>query len=246
VPADKSARPPRKPAADRDFDIAFAEAAEIGGWLTRDQAFVLWSEAKLVPAGGRIVEIGSHRGRSTVILGGAAPNSTVVAIDPFVGGAMFGGPATKHIFLANIADAGLTDRIDLRQAKSTDLRPQWDQPIDLLYIDGKHDFWTLSDDLRWTAHLDAGQHVLIHDAFSSVGVTLGLLRHVLPSRRLRYLDRTGSLARFEVVAPAYADRLRLLAEMPWWIRNLGIKVLLRLKLFPIARLVGHHDTADPY
>jgi hypothetical protein len=96
--------------------------------------------------------------------------AAVVAIDPFVGGAMFGGSATKHIFLASIDAAGVAERIDLRQAKSIDLRPLWDQRIDLLlYIDGKHDYWTLSDDLRWTQHLNTGQHVLIHDAFSSIG-----------------------------------------------------------------------------
>ena len=43
-----------------------------------------------------------------------------------------------------------------------------------------------------------------------------------------------------------ADRLRMLAELPWWLRNVGIKVLLRLRLYPLARLVGHHDRADPY
>jgi hypothetical protein len=72
---------------------------------------------------------------------------------------------------------------------------------------------------------------------------------VLPSRRLRYLDRIGSLARFEVAAASpvsRADRLRILAELPWWLRNVGIKVLLRLRLYPLARLAGHSDRADPY
>ena len=69
---------------------------------------------------------------------------------------------------------------------------------------------------------------------------------MLPSRRLRYLDRTGSLARFEIAAVSRADRLRMLAELPWWLRNVAIKVLLRLRLYPLARLAGHHDRADPY
>ncbi len=38
----------------------------------------------------------------------------------------------------------------------------------------------------------------------------------------------------------------MLAELPWWWRNVGIKVLLRLRLRPLARLAGHRDTADPY
>lgn len=232
-----------RPAAERpDFDEVFRP--DIGGWLTRAQARLLWECASAVPAGGRIVEIGSHQGRSTVVL--AAGRATVVAIDPFVSGAMFGGLATKDRFEANIARAGVADRVELRQTKSTDLRPGWSDPIDFLYIDGKHDYWTLSDDLRWTEFLPAGGLVAIHDAFSSIGVTLGLLVHALPSRRLRYLRREGSLALFQVGPVSRADRLRFAAQLPWWIRNVGIKVLLRLRLRPVARLVGHHDSADPY
>jgi predicted O-methyltransferase YrrM len=246
VPPDQTSASRVRPPPDPAFDAVFAKAADIGGWLTRDQAYSLWSEAQTIGAGHRIVEIGSHQGRSTVVLAAAAPEATVVAIDPFVGGAMFGGLATKDKFLANLDRTGVRGQVDLREAKSTELRPLWREPIALLYIDGKHDYWTLSDDLKWTEFLSDGGRVLIHDAYSSIGVTLGLLRHALPSRRLRYLDRTGSLARFEVGTPSRADRLRILGEMPWWIRNVGIKILLRLRLYPIARLVGHTDTADPY
>ena len=244
--------PPQQPAtpAHPDFEDVFGQAREIGGWLTEAQARTLWDEARRVPAGGLIVEIGSHQGRSTVVLAAAAPQAKVVAIDPFVGGTMFGGLATREKFQANLAVTGLTGRVDLRQAKSTELRPSWAEPVGFLYIDGKHDYWTLSDDLRWSEFLPDGARVCIHDAYSSIGVTLGLLRHVLPSRRLRYLDRTGSLARFEIAAASSpvsaADRLRILAEVPWWLRNVGIKVLLRLRLYPLARLAGHHDRADPY
>jgi Methyltransferase domain len=244
--------PPQQPAtpAHPDFETVFGQAREIGGWLTEAQARALWDEARRVPAGGLIVEIGSHQGRSTVVLAAAAPQAKVVAIDPFVGGAMFGGLATRDRFQANLELTGLTGQVDLRQAKSTELRPSWTEPVSFLYIDGKHDYWTLSDDLRWSEFLPDGARVCIHDAYSSIGVTLGLLRHVLPGRRLRYLDRTGSLARFEIApmtAPvSAADRLRILAELPWWLRNVGVKVLLRLRLYPLARLAGHHDRADPY
>lgn len=226
------------------FDDVWAGAGGIGGWLTPAQARLLWEQAAVVPAGGLIVEIGSHQGRSTVVL--AAARARVVAIDPFVGGAMFGGAATREKFLANLAAAGVADRVELREVRSTSLRPDWAEPIDLLYIDGKHDYWTVSDDLRWASFLPAGGRVAIHDAFSSIGVTLGLLRHVLFSRRLRYLSRVGSLALFEVSLPSRADRLRMAAQLPWWLRNVGIKILLRLRLYPVARVFGHHDRYDPY
>ena len=42
------------------------------------------------------------------------------------------------------------------------------------------------------------------------------------------------------------DRLRRLASLPWWLRNIVVKVLLRLRVRPLARLLRHDDTADPY
>jgi len=86
----------------------------------------------------------------------------------------------------------------------------------------------------------------VHDCFSSIGVTLGVLRHVLPAADLRYEGRAGSLALFRVGRPTRADRLRILGELPWWIRNVFLKVLLRLRLRPVARLFGHDSPYDPY
>lgn len=226
------------------LDEVLARVEGIGGWLTVEQARLLWEQAVAVPDGGLIVEIGSHQGRSTVVL--ASGPASVVAIDPFVGGAMFGGLATREVFLANLAAAGVSGRVSLRQERSTSLRPAWTSPIDFLYIDGKHDYWTVSDDLRWAVFLPSGGRVAIHDAFSSIGVTLGLLRHVLFSRRLRYVRRVGSLALFEVAVPAWSDRGRMAQQLPWWLRNVGIKILLRLRLYPVARLFGHTDRYDPY
>jgi hypothetical protein len=66
------------------------------------------------------------------------------------------------------------------------------------------------------------------------------------ARRLAYRDRTGSLARLDVRRPSVPDRLRPAGELPWWVRNLTVKVLLRLRLRAVARLLGHDDAADPY
>jgi hypothetical protein len=224
------------------FETAWIRADAIGGWLTRDQAHALWDAARAVPAGGRILEIGSHQGRSTVVLASAARarGARVIAVDPFLAGGMFGGPATRGRFTANIDAAGLSGTVRLITQKSTALRPTWREPLDMLFIDGKHDYWTVSDDLRWAAYLRDGASEFVHDAFSSVGVTLGLLVHALPARNLRFVGRTGSLARFEVGAPTARDRLRMLAQLPWFARNVAIKIILRL-----GRLVRHH-APDPY
>lgn len=240
MPVNESVTPGSSSSDSPEFATVFAAAENLGGWLTRSQAESLWREARRVPAAGRIVEIGSHQGRSTTVLALSSSTAQVVAIDPFVDGALFGGIATKDRFLANINTAGVSERVELLESRSTDLRANWTGRIDLLYIDGKHDYWTCSDDLRWAVHLPAGGVMLVHDAFSSIGVTLALIRHLLFGKRLRYLDRRGSLARFEVGHPSLRDRLRMVSQLGWWVRNIGIKIMLRG-----ARLFGS-TKPDPY
>ena len=215
--------------------------------MTRAQGEALWQAARRLEKGDVVLEIGSHQGRSTIVLGAAARTvgATVIAVDPFVDGRLFGGSPTRQLFERNIRHAGLDDVVELVAGYSTELRPDWDRPIQLLYIDGKHDYWTYTDDLRWSVHLGTGAEILVHDCFSSVGVTLGVVLKMLGTR-YTYLDRSGSLARFTLRPPSPADRLRLLGELPWFTRNVLVKLLLRLRLRPLTRLLGHHEPVDPY
>lgn len=234
--------------AESDFADAWALADAIPGWLKEGQARLLFDHARRLPPGSRVLEIGSHQGRSTVVLAKALEpiGGRVICVDPFVEGRLFGGTPTRVKFERNVADADVAALVELVAEYSTRLRPRWTDSFDLLYIDGKHDYWTLSDDLRWSEHLPPGGAVLVHDAYSSIGVTLGILAHVLPSRRLRYARRSDSMALFFKERPTARDRWRILREMPWWIRNVVVKVLLRLRLRPVARLLGHDSPYDPY
>lgn len=233
---------------DAAFDHAWVRADAVAGWLTPAQGRLLWDSARTLPEGARIVEIGSHQGRSTVVLGLAAAEvgARVTAIDPFVEGAMFGGQGTRAKFEANIAAAGLADVVDLVPMRSQDALVGWDQPIDLLYIDGKHDYWTVVDDLGWTQHLVPGALTLIHDSFCSVGVTSALLDQVLVRGRLRYLRRETTMAVFDRAVPTSADRRRLAAQLPWFTRNVTIKAARRVHATPLLRALGHDSPYDPY
>ncbi len=227
----------------RDFEAVWQVARDIGGWLTEDQARVLHRAAQSV-APGRVVEIGSHLGRSTVVL--ASTGATVTAIDPFPDDWRYGQPDTERRFRTHLAAAGVGGRVDVRVATSREVRQQWSEPVRLVYVDGKHDMWSCLDDLGWSRFLQPGDTLLVHDAFSSLGVTAAILRDAVVGNRHRYVRRTGSLAQLEVGRPSTRDRVRVLREMPWFGRNLAVKLLLRLGLRPAARLLGHDDAADPY
>lgn len=220
---------------------------EVPGWLTDDQAATLRSAAATVPPGGCVVEVGSHQGRSTVVLADAVPaDGTVVAVDPFVRDWRYGAPDTEARLRAHLAERGLTERVDVRVTTSEAALATWDGPVDLVYVDGKHDYWSTCHDLGWSRWLPRGGTLLVHDSFSSLGVTLALLRTLATSRRLAYRGRIGSLARLEVTAPTPADRARVLGELPWFGRNLVVKVLLRLRARRLAGWLGHHGAADPF
>ena len=237
-----------RPGVTADFEAAWRLADAVPGWLTKDQGRLLFEEATAVGPRARLLEIGSHQGRSTVLLGrvALASGGEVIAIDPFVDGRLFGGLPTREKFRTNLERAGVSAVVRPVEEYSTRARPGWAEDVDLVYIDGKHDVWTFADDLRWRAFLPTGAPVLVHDAFSSIGVTLGILLRVLPAADLTYVRRVGSMALFRRRRPSTAERLRIVRELPWWLRNVGLKFLLRLRLRPVARLLGHDSPYDPY
>ena len=110
-----------------------------------------------------------------------------------------------------------------------------DDPVALLYVDGAHRFGPARADLAgWGRRVMPGGAMLVHDAFSSVGVTLALLTECVFSSRWRYAGRTGSLAEYERVPLRGRARarnaLRQLAQLPWFARNLAIKALVVARL----------------
>jgi predicted O-methyltransferase YrrM len=229
------------------FADAWALADPIEGWLTRDQGAVLFEAARSLAPGSTVVEIGSHQGRSTVVLAAALPTGgRLVAVDPFAPDWRYGGPDTRSRLEAHLAAAGVGDRVEVVATTSRAARSAYRGAVDLLYVDGTHDYWTVRDDLCWADRVPDGGVVLVHDAFSSLGVTVALLRTLPVARRMAYAGRTGSLARLELRHPTPADRVRPARELPWWVRNLAVKVLLRAGLHTAARLLGHDLAADPF
>jgi methyltransferase family protein len=226
----------------------------VPGWLTPAQARRLWDAARSLRAPAQIVEIGSFRGRSTIVLALAAADGVqVVAIDPHLGGDRgpqeYGdrpdvGEADREAFAANLRLAGVADRVRHVRRFSQEALDDVGGEIALLYVDGAHRVVPARADLRrWGARVPVGGRLLVHDSFSSVGVTLALGAEVIGRAGWRYRGRSGSLAEYERVAalPSAARALEMargLAQVPWFVRNLAIKVLLVARLPAMARRLG--------
>lgn len=214
---------------------------EVEGWLTDAQARRLDAAARRVREGGRIVEIGSFRGRSTIVLArAAAPGVEVVAIDPHLGSDRGPqelaadeplGEQDAHAFRANLERHGVARRVRHVRRRSADAASDVPGPIDVLWVDGAHRYGPALADVRdWGRRVAPGGAMLVHDAFSSIGVTLALLRAVTASRDWRYAGRDGSLVEY-VRAPRDARSVaRQLALLPWFARNLALKALIVLRL----------------
>jgi predicted O-methyltransferase YrrM len=253
---------PTAPAAS-GFEDALAAVRDVEGWLSDDQARVLWDRARSVPPGGQIVEIGSYRGRSAVVLARAAAGAaSVVAIDPHAGddrgpqqirGSAEEGDADNAAFVANLERAGVAGSVRHVRRASAEALGEVDGAIDLLYVDGAHRLGPARDDIvRWGDRVRPGGSLLIHDAFSSIGVTLALASTLFGGRDYAYGGRTRSLAEYRRVAtplrPAERARnaARQVAELPWFARNVLVKVALVLGLRPVARMLGHRSGDWPY
>jgi Methyltransferase domain len=243
------------------FETALAAVEGVEGWLSEGQARRLFDRAAVVPPSGRIVEIGSYRGRSAIVLASAG-GAEVVAIDPHAGndrgpqeihGSASEGESDNQAFRANLESAGVAGRVRHVRLPSQEALDAVDGPIDLLYVDGAHRLRPAMDDIaRWGTRVRPGGTMLVHDSFSSVGVTIALLRLMALGGDFVYVGRERSLAEYRrvgtplSVAERARNAARQLAQLPWFARNVLIKVAIVLRARPLLRALGHDSLDWPY
>lgn len=243
------------------FPDVLAQVADVEGWMTNDQARRLYDRSCDLGEGTKIVEIGSFRGRSLVVLASAAADGIeIVSIDPHAGSDrgpqeiaadQDRGDDDHTVYNRNLAAAGVLDRITHVRKMSDAALADVDGDIDLLYIDGAHRFAPArADIIDWGDRVSGGGVMLIHDSFSSIGVTLALMSTTFLSGEWRYVGRSQSMAEYRRERLGRSERvanvLRQTLQLPWFARNVIIKVLLTAKLYPLTRILGHTTRDWPY
>lgn len=248
-------------AVTNEFSAAIERVTGVEGWLSDGQAHRLWDAAQRVPPGGTIVEIGSFRGRSTIVLAIASgADVDLIAIDPHGGGDRGPneiapdrdrGEADHVAFRRNLLAAGVDQRVRHVREMSSQALPDVAGRVDLLYIDGAHRYAPARDDIAsWGARVPAGGTLLIHDSFNAIGVTLALLRLLVFGSEFRYVGRTGSMAEYRREAVRGGARLRSssrqLGQLGYFARMIAVKLALTARAYRVARALGHPSREWPY
>ena len=184
-----------------------------------------------------LVSIDPHAGTDRGPLGAAGQEATAVA--------------DHAAYRENLEQAGVLDQVRHVRAFSSDALDEVTEPIDLLYIDGAHQRRAALADIEpWGAKVREGGTMLIHDSFSSVGVTTAIATSLLYSRTWRYQGRSGSLAEYRRVPTSTREARRSTAEqlaaLPWFLRNVGVKVLQALRLGRWTKVLGHEGSHPPF
>lgn len=179
-------------------DSAAASLLAVEGHINARQCAILFYFAYSQEGIGRIVEIGSFKGKSTVWLAKAlqlnGSKEKLFAIDPHVGD-------SYDTFLNNVSKLELSAWVEHVKTTSEEAAKNWNQSIKLLFIDGSHRYEDVLLDLQlWVPWVKPGG-VLIMDDTDPKGKFPGVVRAINEYRQcngsLKVILRLGKLTVFE-------------------------------------------------
>jgi hypothetical protein len=153
-------------------DAIVRDTVDVEGHLSGNEMRFLCLLAAAPTTEGAILEIGSFKGKSTVLLAKAAalaghdrvhavdPLNAPSSTDPDLGGAA----SSAGDFHENLRRKGVRDAVTHHPMRSEELAPDWTDPLRLLWIDGDHTVEGTRRDLDgFGPHLADGAIVAIHD-----------------------------------------------------------------------------------
>lgn len=133
----------------------------VPGWESSDEQHWLYQLASDVPDNGAIVEIGAEYGMSASLFCAAAKLSvSITSVDLFPGDML-----DKH--LANLKEAGFANRsvqVKGNSQQASTIKKVGVKTIDLLFIDGAHDYSSVLKDIElWAPLVKVGGVAAFHD-----------------------------------------------------------------------------------
>lgn len=149
-----------------------AGAASVEGFLSPAEIKFLALLAAYPTAPGDILEIGSFKGKSTIVLAkaaGLAGSDIVHAVDPMIAPSetdpdLKGETSSLRAFEENVKKHNVGGKIELHRMRSSELAPNWTNPLRLLWIDGDHTYaGTKLDFDGFSGHLADRAIVAMHD-----------------------------------------------------------------------------------
>jgi MMP 1-O-methyltransferase len=213
--------------------------ADVPGWLTDEEGEALYELAKQCTGRGAIVEIGSWKGKSTICLGlGSRSGSAlrIFAIDPHAD-YRFGD------FKTNVERAGIADLVTPVASLSQAAADDFDEPIELLFVDGSHEYDLVLEDFeKWVPKVVEGGWVVFHDTTWTAGPRKVVGQAIYRGRGfkdVRFVVGSMTVAR-KVEQTTRADRLRnryvLGVKTAFWLTSTALKKQRRLVPKPVERL----------
>jgi predicted O-methyltransferase YrrM len=193
---------PLKASGDKSSAIKIAESIE--GWLTPFEAELLYNLAREATTEGVILEIGSWKGRSTVLLAAgskAGKGDLVYAVDHHRGSAEHSTPLgkvnTEVEFRTNLERASCSETVVPLVMSSREAARLWSKrpaPIRLLWIDGAHDYSSVIEDIDlWNPFLVNRGAIAFHDFTHSPGVRRATRERIFCSRAFSEVRLHGSI-----------------------------------------------------
>jgi predicted O-methyltransferase YrrM len=214
-------KPVIPPRFDAQSEAIIRFLSRFDGLMTRRELDFLILLAAAPSTTGDILEIGSFKGRSTILLAKAATlasqsDSKVIAVDPLEGDALWqsaekGVTSVAAEFHSNLDAAGVRDRVEFHQTYSDKLAANWPagRTLRVLWIDGDHTYGGAKTDWDcFSPHLADGGIVAFHDVMHGFdGPTRVFAESVLTSNRCGAAGVVGSIGWAQFHAdPAKAAR----------------------------------------
>jgi predicted O-methyltransferase YrrM len=181
---------------EKDFSAVYPSIDKVEGFLkSPHQEKWFYKSARQAPDRAVIVEIGSFKGRSTVSFGYGCEGTEkhIYAIDLFEGdGKDYGQGEFQKIFQSNVDRCGLTQYVTAIKKHSLEVAKAWDKPIDILFIDGSHEYEDVKADFdAFYPFVKKNGIIAFHDI---KGKWDGVIRFWAEVQKANYLTEVGQVS----------------------------------------------------